>query len=155
MEVFKTEREEISASEVPANIREQIEGEISKKIKNWYRYANEYFYGLNGEREDKERAKKFYILAAKAGHGESKKILKNFYKIELSASGVPVAIYEEKKLPATEDYNKAQNYFYGLNGFPQNRNQAKNFYAKAARAGNSEARKKLQDLIYLEKNYGF
>ena len=150
MEVFKTEREEISASEVPANIREQIEGEISKKIKNWYRYANEYFYGLNGEREDKERAKKFYILAAKAGHGESKKILKNFYKIELSASGVPVAIYEEKKLPATEDYNKAQNYFYGLNGFPIDKSKAKNFYERAARAGNTDAKIQLEYLYAVD-----
>ena len=90
MEVFKTEREEISVFDVPNDIRRKIEGSPAITIENFY-----------------------------------------------------------------SDYEKAENYYYGLNGFPQNRNQAKNFYAKAAKAGNSEARKKLQDLIYLEKNYGF
>lgn len=80
-------REQVSASDVPEEIRRQIEGGTSKnvqsntekKIKNWYRYANEYYYGLNGESVNYDKAKKFFKLAADAGHYESQKKLRELF----------------------------------------------------------------------------
>lgn len=84
-------REQVSASDVPADIRAQIEGRTKnfksksslsnneKKAKNWYRYANEYYYGLNGESVDYSIAKTFFQMAADAGHFEAKKKLRELF----------------------------------------------------------------------------
>ena len=81
-----TDRKQVSASDVPEDIRRQIEGQTKnfqsnqeKKAKNWFRYANEYYYGLNGEKIDKNQAKKFFEMAANAGHYEAKKKLRELF----------------------------------------------------------------------------
>ena len=77
----KTSREKISASDVPKDIRRQIEGRQNSKADTWCRMANEYYKGLNGRPIDLKLAKEFYKKAANAGNQQAaKKLMKLFPK---------------------------------------------------------------------------
>ena len=94
MEVFETEREEISASEVPADIRRKIESRTKKFSSIIYfpsaedsaemicDRANKHYYGLNNYELDKSRAFELYIKAAVKGHSGAKNALKTLYNYD-------------------------------------------------------------------------
>ena len=68
-------------------------------------------------------------------------------KTDYSAMRNSNTLYNSNNLSreqAEELYHYAQNYYYGLNGFEQNENEARKFYTKAANAGNEDAKLKLQ-----------
>ena len=70
----KTTREQISASDVPDDIRRQVEGSRQVESQNnsqadiYYRMANEFYYGLKGINVNHQVARGLYKKAADAGH---------------------------------------------------------------------------------------
>ena len=79
---FKTEREEISASEVPADIRRQIDGEkFLNYVETIYEKAQNYFYGWNGCPVDNSKALELYIEAKNLGHNKAADKLRDFWNI--------------------------------------------------------------------------
>ena len=77
----KTSREQISASDVPDDVRRQIEGDL--RIQNetdadiLYQMGNEYYYGWNGRRVDHLKAKECFKKAKDAGHKGAKQQIYN------------------------------------------------------------------------------
>ena len=82
-------REQVSASEVPDDIRAMIEDGNSYS-KNYYPSeldeaqaiydaANNYYYGFNGYQQNKSKAKGLYLKAADKGLWKAKNQLKNLY----------------------------------------------------------------------------
>ena len=137
MEVFKTEREEISASEVPEDIRRQIEEKNSPIAENFFKAAENYFYGLKGCLIDRNAAKNLYEKAAEEGHKSARNKLKNLFGID----------YEEPISPIAENFFKAaENYYYGLKGCFTDKDAAKNLYEKAAEEGHKGAKNQLKKI---------
>ena len=91
LEVFKTEREEISASEVPEDIRRQIEEKNSPIAENFFKAAENYFYGLKGCLIDRNAAKNLYEKAAEEGHKSARNKLKNLFGIDYEEPFSPIA----------------------------------------------------------------
>ena len=80
-------REQVSASEVPEEIRKQIEGQTKnlspmESAQEIYDMANNYYYGLNGYKQDKSKAKGLYYKAADKGLWKAKSQLKNIWSID-------------------------------------------------------------------------
>lgn len=79
----KTTREQISASEVPDDVRRQIEGksgiryndDVKYSPEQYYTLANEYYYGY-GRQINRTTAKVFFQRAADAGHEAALRQLK-------------------------------------------------------------------------------
>ena len=82
MEVFKTECEEISVFDVPADIRRQIEEKNSPIAENFFKAAENYYYGLKGCLIDRNAAKNLYEKAAEEGHKGAKNQLKKIWGID-------------------------------------------------------------------------
>ena len=80
-------REQVSASEVPEEIRRQIEGGSSRNYypsdsdsaETFYQKAQNYYYGLNGYSRNLTIAESFYKRAASAGHYEAKQKLRELF----------------------------------------------------------------------------
>ena len=64
----KTSREKISASDVPDDIRRQVESQNNSYADTCYRMANEFYYGLKGINVNHQVARGLYKKAADAGH---------------------------------------------------------------------------------------
>lgn len=72
----KTTRRQISASDVPDDIRRQIEaGSIPEygSPQDYYQWDNEYYYGWNGRAVDHRKAKECFQRARNAGHEGAKR----------------------------------------------------------------------------------
>lgn len=84
-------REQVSASEVPEEIRRQIEGGSSKNYypsgsdsaETFYQKAQNYYYGSNGYYKDRLKAKELYLKAAKLGHNRAKNVLRQQYWVDI------------------------------------------------------------------------
>ena len=85
-----TDRKQISASDVPADIRAQIEGggnfstssgEYFYSAQECYQAGNEYCYGWNGRPVNKSKAKELYLEASSRGHGGAATQLRNIWGI--------------------------------------------------------------------------
>ncbi|MBR6013430.1 MAG: hypothetical protein IK062_06570 [Selenomonadaceae bacterium] len=82
-------REQVSASDVPADIRAQIEGgnfssnsgEYFSSAQEYYQAGNEYCYGWNGRSVNKSKAKELYLEASSRGHGGAATQLRNIWGI--------------------------------------------------------------------------
>ena len=88
---LKTDKshEQVSASDVPADIRAQIEGgnfsassrEYFSSAQEYYQAGNEYCYGWNGRPVNKSKAKELYLEARRRGHDGAANQLRSIWGI--------------------------------------------------------------------------
>ena len=79
-----TKREQISASQVPADIRRQIEGQSTLNFNNMsaqelYQAGNEFYYGWNGRSVDRIMAHSLYRESASRGHSRAQDQLRKLF----------------------------------------------------------------------------
>lgn len=82
-------REQVSASDVPEEMRRQIEGgsfstssrEHFSSAQEYYQAGNEYCYGWNGRHVNKAKAKELYLEASSRGHSGAATQLRNIWGI--------------------------------------------------------------------------
>ena len=143
-QIIRTEKERMLDSEIPEDVRRQVEEYDSQSNSNYvsspqdfYQAANEFFYGWNGRKVNKDQAFKLYQRAAEAGHKRAQNKLKMEWGLEDPSWSEPQN--------ADEIYQRAHDYYYGRNGFPKDFNKAVELYSRAADMGHNGARVNLKN----------
>ena len=80
-------REEISASEVPEDVRRQVEASTSIDARfadSYYNSAYYYLTGSNGYPKNLDKSFELFELAARAGHSASKSALRKYFNYEMN-----------------------------------------------------------------------